>query len=73
MRRECRVARRIAIAISGPQYAKATAGARGLAMFRLLKYLLILAVLVAIGLLGYSYLLEPDSAPVTETIQIDAG
>jgi hypothetical protein len=42
-------------------------------MFRLIKYLLILAIIGAIGLFGYSYLLEPESAPVTETIQIDAG
>ncbi|PWJ20503.1 hypothetical protein [Jannaschia seohaensis] len=42
-------------------------------MFRLIKYLLILAVLGAIGLFGYSYLLEPEEAPVTETIEIDAG
>ncbi|WP_280652829.1 hypothetical protein [Jannaschia formosa] len=42
-------------------------------MFRLIKYLLILAVLGAIGLFGYSYLLEPEGGPVTETIEIDAG
>ena len=42
-------------------------------MLRLLKYLVILAVLGAAGLWGYSYLLEPESAPRTRTIEIDAG
>ncbi len=42
-------------------------------MFRFLKYLLILLVLGTLGLWGYSYLLEPESAPRTETIEIDAG
>ncbi|MGB3555119.1 MAG: hypothetical protein WBA25_10830 [Jannaschia sp.] len=42
-------------------------------MIRALKYLLILAVLGVIGLFGYSYLLEPEAGPVTETIEIDAG
>ncbi|GIT91890.1 hypothetical protein JANAI62_23470 [Jannaschia pagri] len=42
-------------------------------MFRVLKYLVILAVLGTIGLFGYSYLLEPESGIVTETIEIDAG
>ncbi len=42
-------------------------------MFRALKYIFIIAVLSIIGLFGYSYLLEPEAAPVTETIEIDAG
>ncbi|MEL6587953.1 MAG: hypothetical protein AAFY65_00175 [Pseudomonadota bacterium] len=42
-------------------------------MFRALKYLFILAVLGVIGLFGYSYLMEPEVAPVSETIEIDAG
>jgi hypothetical protein len=42
-------------------------------MFRFLKYLLILAVLGVIGLFGYSFLLEPEVAPVTDRIEIDAG
>lgn len=42
-------------------------------MLRLLKYIVILGVLGAAGLFGYSYLLDPDPAPVTETIEIDAG
>ena len=41
-------------------------------MLRFLKYLLILAVIGAIGLFGYSYLIEPEPAPVIETIEIDA-
>ncbi len=41
-------------------------------MFRFLKYLLILLVLGAAGLFGYSYLMEPETAPVTTTIEIDA-
>ena len=42
-------------------------------MLRALKYLLILAVLGVIGLFAYSYLMEPEAGPVTETIEIDAG
>lgn len=42
-------------------------------MFRLLKYLVILAVIAVLGLYGYSYLLEPDEAPQSQSIQIDAG
>lgn len=42
-------------------------------MLRALKYLLILAVLAVAGLFGYSYILEPDTAPVTQTIEIDAN
>lgn len=42
-------------------------------MLRFLKYLLILLVLSTIGLFGYSYLLEPDTAPVSTMIEIDAG
>ncbi len=42
-------------------------------MFRFLKYLTILIILAAIGLFGYSFLLEPETAPVTTTIEIDAG
>ncbi|MEM7644988.1 MAG: hypothetical protein AAF366_21105 [Pseudomonadota bacterium] len=42
-------------------------------MFRFLKYLLILLVIGAAGLFGYSYLLEPDIAPITTNIEIDAG
>ncbi|WP_259940231.1 hypothetical protein [Jannaschia sp. W003] len=42
-------------------------------MLRLLKYLLILAVVAVVALFGYSYLLEPQGAPVTRTIEIDAG
>ncbi|WP_298432976.1 hypothetical protein [uncultured Jannaschia sp.] len=42
-------------------------------MIRFLKYLLILAVIALVGLFGYSFLLEPESAPVTERIEIDAG
>ncbi|WGH78413.1 hypothetical protein [Jannaschia ovalis] len=42
-------------------------------MFRFLKYLLILAVIGAIGLLGYSYLMEPETAPRSDRIEIDAG
>ena len=42
-------------------------------MLRFLKYLSILVVLGGLGLFGYSYLLEADSAPVTHTIEIDAG
>jgi hypothetical protein len=41
-------------------------------MLRLLKWGSILIVLGAIGLLGYSYILPPETAPVTETITIDA-
>jgi hypothetical protein len=41
-------------------------------MLRLLKWSAILAVLGAVGLLGYSYILRPETAPVTETITIDA-
>lgn len=41
-------------------------------MLRFLKYLIILIVLGAIGLLGYSYLMEAETAPVTTTIDIDA-
>ena len=42
-------------------------------MLRLLKYGTILAVLAVAGLWGYSYLLEPETGPRTETIEIDAG
>ena len=42
-------------------------------MLRLLKWLVILAVLGTAGLWGYSYLMEPEAAPVTETIRIDAN
>ena len=42
-------------------------------MLRATKYLLILLVLGVIGLFGYSYLLEPETGPVTETIELDAG
>ncbi|WP_308916943.1 hypothetical protein [Jannaschia sp. LMIT008] len=42
-------------------------------MLRLLKYLSILLVLAVAGLYGYSFLLEPERGPRTETIQIDAG
>ncbi len=42
-------------------------------MLRFLKYLLILLILGTLGLWGYSYLLEPETAPINETIQIDAG
>lgn len=42
-------------------------------MLRTLKYLLILAVIATLGLFGYSYLLEPETGPVQETIEIDAG
>ncbi|MGB3406921.1 MAG: hypothetical protein WBA67_05445 [Jannaschia sp.] len=41
-------------------------------MFRAVKYLIILGVLGVIGLFGYSYLLEAEQGPVTETIEIDA-
>lgn len=40
-------------------------------MLKFLKYLLILIVLAAIGLFGYSYLMEAETAPVTTTIEID--
>ena len=42
-------------------------------MLRLLKYMAILAVLAVAGLWGYSYLLEPERGPRTQTIEIDAG
>jgi hypothetical protein len=42
-------------------------------MFRLLKYLLILVVLAAIGLWGYSYLMEPEITPRSDRIEIDAN
>lgn len=42
-------------------------------MGRLVKYLLILAILAAGGLYGYSYLLSPSPAPETRTVPIDAG
>lgn len=42
-------------------------------MLRALKYIVILAVLCVLGLFGYSYLLEPEAGPVSETIEIDAG
>ena len=45
----------------------------GPGMLRFLKYLTILAVIGVIALWGYSYLLEPETAPVTTTIEIDAG
>jgi len=41
-------------------------------MLRTLKYLTILAILAVIGLFGYSYLLEPETGTITETIEIDA-
>lgn len=49
----------------------AVAGKAG--MFRLLKYLVILAILGTVGLFGYSYLLEPDPTPPPATIELDAG
>ncbi|KIT15934.1 hypothetical protein [Jannaschia aquimarina] len=42
-------------------------------MLRFLKYLLILAIIVVAGLYGYSFLLEPETAPQSEQIEIDAG
>ena len=42
-------------------------------MLRTLKYLLILAVIAVAGLWGYSYILEPERGPRTDTIEIDAG
>jgi hypothetical protein len=42
-------------------------------MLRLLKYLLILLAIGALGLWGYSFLLEPEIAPVSTTIEIDEG
>jgi hypothetical protein len=42
-------------------------------VLRAIKWCAILAVLGAVGLLGYSFLLEPGTAPVTTTIEIDAG
>lgn len=42
-------------------------------MLRALKYILILAIFGGAGLFGYSYLMEPDTAPVTQTIEIDAN
>lgn len=42
-------------------------------MLRVLKYGSILAVLVIVGLWAYSYVLEPESGPRSETIEIDAG
>ena len=42
-------------------------------MLRLLKYLLILGVLGVLALYGYSYLLEPDGPPQTQSIEFDAG
>lgn len=42
-------------------------------MLRTIKYLLILAVIAALGLWGYSYVLEPETGPVETTIEIDAG
>ena len=42
-------------------------------MFRFLKYLLILAAIAVLGLWGYSYLMEPETAPRSTTIEIDAG
>ena len=42
-------------------------------MFRFLKYLVILLFLGTLGLWGYSYLLEPETAPQSDTIEIDAG
>ncbi|MEM9796927.1 MAG: hypothetical protein AAF919_10570 [Pseudomonadota bacterium] len=42
-------------------------------MIRFLKYLSILVVLGTIGLFGYSYLMDPETAPRVDTIEIDAG
>ncbi|SDZ32295.1 hypothetical protein SAMN05444004_11097 [Jannaschia faecimaris] len=42
-------------------------------MLRFVKYLLILLILGTAGLFGYSYLLEPEPAPPSTTIEIDAG
>jgi hypothetical protein len=42
-------------------------------MIRFLKYLLILLVLGAVGLFGYSYLMEPETGPRSTTIEIDAN
>lgn len=42
-------------------------------MFRLLKYLVILAALGVVALWAYSYVLEPDAPPPSESIQIDVG
>jgi len=46
---------------------------RQASMLRLLKYLLILLILGTLGLWGYSYIMEPETAPRTRTIEIDAG
>ncbi|CUH39085.1 hypothetical protein JSE7799_01805 [Jannaschia seosinensis] len=43
------------------------------AMFRFLKYLLILTVIAVLGLWAYSYLMEPETVPRSTTIEIDAG
>ncbi|SFI35724.1 hypothetical protein SAMN04488095_0618 [Jannaschia pohangensis] len=63
--------------ISGRHYGCNENGARNdkrrPSMLRFLKYLLILLVLGTLGLWGYSYLLEPETAPRTHTIEIDAG
>lgn len=40
-------------------------------MGRLVKYLIILAILAAGGLYGYSYLLKPQVAPVSTVVPID--
>ena len=42
-------------------------------MFRLLKYLLILAAIAVLALWGYSYVLQPEGPPPTEQIRIDVG
>lgn len=41
-------------------------------MLRFLKYLLILLVLAALGLWGYSYVMEPGDTPPVQSISIDA-
>ena len=41
-------------------------------MLRTLKYLVILGVLGAIGLFGYSYFMAPESGTITQSITIDA-
>lgn len=42
-------------------------------MLRAIFYLLILVAIVAVGLFGYSYTLDPEVAPMTESITIEAG
>jgi len=40
-------------------------------MGRLVKYLVIIAILAAGGLYGYSYLLKADVAPVSLVVPVD--